>query len=63
MQAIQLGYMPASESQLHFGARHRADLCAFGELVTDALCIGLVLGFQQSSNLAAAYGVAITTTM
>jgi len=26
-------------------------------------CIGLVLGFRSSSNLAAAYGVAITTTM
>ncbi len=26
-------------------------------------CIGLVLGFQTSSNLAAAYGVAVTTTM
>ncbi|HEX2205568.1 MAG TPA: KUP/HAK/KT family potassium transporter, partial [Longimicrobium sp.] len=26
-------------------------------------CIGLVLGFQRSSNVAAAYGVAVTTTM
>ena len=26
-------------------------------------CIGLVLGFRTSSRLAAAYGVAITTTM
>lgn len=26
-------------------------------------CIGLVLGFRTSSNLAAAYGVAVTTTM
>jgi KUP system potassium uptake protein len=26
-------------------------------------CIGLVLGFRSSSNLAAAYGVAVTTTM
>jgi KUP system potassium uptake protein len=28
-----------------------------------AACIGLVLGFRSSSNLAAAYGVAVTTTM
>ncbi len=26
-------------------------------------CIGLVLGFRTSSNLAAAYGIAVTTTM
>ncbi|HZA86291.1 MAG TPA: KUP/HAK/KT family potassium transporter, partial [Acidimicrobiales bacterium] len=26
-------------------------------------CIGLVLGFRESANLAAAYGVAVTTTM
>jgi KUP system potassium uptake protein len=26
-------------------------------------CIGLVLGFQRSTNVAAAYGVAVTTTM
>ena len=26
-------------------------------------CIGLVLGFRSSSHLAAAYGVAVTTTM
>jgi KUP system potassium uptake protein len=26
-------------------------------------CIGLVLGFRTSSNLAAAYGVSVTTTM
>ena len=26
-------------------------------------CIGLVIGFQSSSNLAAAYGIAVTTTM
>ncbi|MGI8431136.1 MAG: potassium transporter Kup [Chthoniobacterales bacterium] len=26
-------------------------------------CVGLVLGFRSSSNLAAAYGVAVTTTM
>ena len=26
-------------------------------------CVGLVLGFRTSSNLAAAYGIAVTTTM
>jgi KUP system potassium uptake protein len=28
-----------------------------------AACIGLVIGFQTSSNLAAAYGIAVTMTM
>ena len=26
-------------------------------------CVGLVLGFRTSSNLAAAYGIAVTATM
>ena len=26
-------------------------------------CVGLVLGFRTSSNLAAAYGIAVTMTM
>lgn len=28
-----------------------------------ASCVGLVLGFRSSTNLAAAYGVAVTSTM
>ena len=62
-QAVQLGYFPrltveqTSETQ-------------FGQIYMPAInwtlmlaCIGLVLGFQSSSNLASAYGVAVTTDM
>jgi KUP system potassium uptake protein len=62
-QAVQLGYSPrvrithTSETQ-------------FGQIYIGAVnwmlmlaCIGLVLGFKHSANLAAAYGVAVTTTM
>jgi len=62
-QAVQLGYFPrltveqTSETQ-------------FGQIYMPAInwtlmiaCIGLVLGFQSSSSLASAYGVAVTTDM
>ncbi len=63
MQAIQLGYLPrlrvdhTSErefGQVYVGAANWSLMVA---------CVGLVLGFGSSSNLAAAYGVAVTTTM
>ncbi len=63
MQAVQLGYCPrvriehTSESQ--FGQ-------IFIPFVNWALMfctIGLVIGFGSSSNLAAAYGIAVTATM
>jgi len=63
MQAIQLGYIPrlkvnyTSEKiigQIYVPVVNWALMLSF---------IGLVLGFGSSSNLAAAYGVAITTTM
>ena len=63
MQAIQLGYMPRLKVN-YTSARIIGQI--YVPLVNWALmicCIGLVLGFQTSSNLAAAYGVAITTTM
>ena len=63
MQAIQLGYMPRLKVN-YTSAR------VIGQIYVPAVnwglmicCIGLVLGFRSSSNLAAAYGVAITTTM
>ncbi len=62
-QAVQLDYLPRIEirhtSQEHFGQ-------IYVPLVNWALmiaCIGLVLGFRSSSNLAAAYGIAVTLTM
>ena len=62
-QAVQLGYMPRLEIQ-HTSARE------IGQIYIPALnwslmfaCIALVIGFRTSSNLAAAYGVAVTTDM
>jgi KUP system potassium uptake protein len=63
MQAVQLGYMPRLEID-HTSERERGQI--YIPSVNWALmfaCIGLVLGFRSSSNLAAAYGVAVTTDM
>jgi KUP system potassium uptake protein len=63
MQAIQLGYSPRLKV-VYTSARIIGQI--YVPLVNWALmvcCIGLVLGFRSSSHLAAAYGVAITTTM
>jgi KUP system potassium uptake protein len=63
MQAIQLGYIPRVQIE-HTSARE------FGQIYIPGVnwllmlaCIGLVVGFGSSSRLAAAYGVAVTTTM
>jgi KUP system potassium uptake protein len=63
MQAVQMGYMP------RLRVRHTSE-SEPGQVYIPGInwtlmiaCIGLVLGFQTSSNLAAAYGVAVTTTM
>ncbi|HEV3364747.1 MAG TPA: potassium transporter Kup [Acidimicrobiia bacterium] len=63
LQAIQLGYAP----------RHRVrhtSAAAMGQIYIPvinwalmAACIALVIGFGSSANLAAAYGVAVTSTM
>ncbi len=63
LQAIQLGYMPRLTIR-HTSAHQIGQI--YVPAVNWALmlaCIGLVLGFHSSSNLAAAYGVAITMTM
>lgn len=63
MQAVQLGYLPRVRID-HTSPRE------FGQVYLPAVnaalaaaCIALVLGFRSSSNLAAAYGVAVTSTM
>ncbi len=63
MHAVQLGYIPRVTIE-HTSARERGQIYipAVNWLLMLA-CIGLVLGFGSSSNLAAAYGVAVTTTM
>jgi KUP system potassium uptake protein len=63
LQAIQLGYAP----------RHRVthtSAKAIGQIYVPAVnwalmaaCIALVIGFGSSADLAAAYGVAVTSTM
>jgi KUP system potassium uptake protein len=62
-QAVQLGYLPRvgieHTSETHIGQIYIPGL----NWLLMAACIGLVLGFQSSSRLAAAYGVAVTTDM
>ncbi len=63
MQAIQLGYAP----------RHKiahTSASSFGQIYIPAVnwalmaaCLAVVIGFGSSANLAAAYGVAVTSTM
>ncbi|HVH11967.1 MAG TPA: potassium transporter Kup [Longimicrobium sp.] len=62
-QAVQLGYLPRLHIE-HTSARQ------IGQIYIPSVnwllmlaCIGLVLGFGDSSSLAAAYGVAVTTDM
>ncbi|MBW3539860.1 MAG: potassium transporter Kup [Planctomycetes bacterium] len=63
LQAVQLGYVPRLRIE-HTSEEQR------GQIYIPAInwglmlaCIALVLGFRSSSNLAAAYGVAIAITM
>jgi KUP system potassium uptake protein len=63
MQAVQLGYVPRVEI-LHTSVRERGQIyIPQVNWLLMVSCIGLVLGFRTSSNVAAAYGVAVTTTM
>jgi len=62
-QAVQMGYLPRLKI-VHTSSRH------FGQIYVPQVnwlvmvaTLGLVLGFQSSSKLAAAYGVAVTSTM
>jgi KUP system potassium uptake protein len=63
MQAVQLGYAPYTH------LRHTS-VHSYGQIYIPAInwllmfaCIGLVLGFRSSSNLAAAYGAGVSTDM
>jgi KUP system potassium uptake protein len=62
-QAVQLGYLPRLRIE-HTSERQIGQIYipSINWLLMFA-CIGLVLGFRTSSNLAAAYGVAVTTDM
>lgn len=63
MQATQLGLLP------RMGIKHTS-LTEYGQIYIPAVnwllmisCIIVVLGFRSSTNLAAAYGIAVTSTM
>jgi len=62
-QAVQLGYFPRLKveqtSETQFGQIYMPGI----NWILMIACIGLVIGFQTSSNLASAYGVAVTTDM
>jgi KUP system potassium uptake protein len=62
-QAVQLDYLPRIQIR-HTSSSHSGQI--YVPLVNWALmvaCIGLVIGFRTASNLAAAYGIAVTMTM
>ncbi|NTW55618.1 MAG: potassium transporter Kup [Chlorobiaceae bacterium] len=62
-QAIQLGYLPRL-TVTHTSAKHIGQIYVpAANWVLMIATIGLVIGFESSSRLAAAYGVAVTATM
>ncbi|MGE3466985.1 MAG: potassium transporter Kup [Pyrinomonadaceae bacterium] len=63
MQAVQLGFIPRVKI-LHTSTREIGQI--YLPAVNWALmagCIAIVIGFQTSSRLASAYGIAVTSTM
>ena len=62
-QAIQLGYSPRFE--IHHTSAHEKGQIYIPEInwMLMFATVGLVFGFRTSTNLAAAYGMAVTTTM
>lgn len=63
VQAIQLGYLPRMQI-LHTSDTEKGQI--YVPAVNWALmaaCLALVISFRTSSNLAAAYGIAVTATM
>jgi KUP system potassium uptake protein len=63
MQAVQLGFSPRIKID-HTSTREFGQIYIGGvNWALMAGCIMIVFGFRTSSNLAAAYGVAVTTTM
>jgi KUP system potassium uptake protein len=63
MQAVQLGFSPRIRID-HTSTREYGQIYIGGvNWALMAGCVLIVLGFRTSSNLAAAYGVAVTSTM
>jgi KUP system potassium uptake protein len=63
MQAIQLGYLPRTEIRHTSSAQRGQVYLPLTNWLLCLACFALVLTFQDSSHLAAAYGVAVTLTM
>jgi len=62
-QAMQLGYLPRMR-MLHTSAKEKGQIyIPFLNSMLAVFVIALVLGFRSSTNLAAAYGIAVTGTM
>ena len=63
VQAVQMGYLPRLRVR-HTSDAHIGQVYIPGVNWTLMLaCLGLVLGFRTSGNLAATYGIALTMTM
>ena len=62
-QAVQLGYLPRMRI-IHTSEEARGQIYISGvNWAMMVACIGLALGFRESSRLAGAYGLAVTATM
>ena len=62
-QAAQLGYLPRLRI-IHTSAEERGQVYVPAvNWILMVACVAMVIGFRSSTNLAAAYGVAVTMTM
>ncbi len=62
-QAVQMGLLPRMQI-VHTSGREEGQIYVpFTNWTLYLAVVALVVGFQNSSNLAAAYGIAVTTTM
>jgi KUP system potassium uptake protein len=63
MQAIQMGFCPRMQID-HTSSRTQGQIYVpYVNWTLMLACLGLVLGFRSSTNLAAAYGIAVSLTM
>jgi len=62
-QAVQLGYLPRVQIEFTSPSEMGQIYVPQANWALMLATIGLVLGFRSSTNLAAAYGIAVTTTM
>ena len=62
-QAMQLGYIPRLQVQHTSHSMHGQIYVPMVNYLLMAACLGCVLLFQSSTNLAAAYGIAVMGTM